>query len=166
MSKSTLKILPTLMVAITAALLLGTGNVARAVAIQDFTYVFNATSPSPYDGSTITIESLSLVNWDLLGPGGPLTPSNSTQFSTIITSADATTWIGNFNVHPNGAVVFFGSNEGPPGTGFLGSAVDPGGTWSFVNPASTPDSGSTFQLLAVACAGLGAWQWSRRRQAI
>jgi hypothetical protein len=154
-----------------AALVFAGGNIAlAAVAGPEYTYVFTANpdSDTSYNGSTISIQSLSIVNWDLKGPGVEFTMLNSFIFAQSILSYDQNTWSGSFTIDGNSSPVRFTGDAGGgiPDNGDLSSqSFDPPGVWTPLRP-SVPDSGSTVQLLAIACVGLGACQWSRRRRVV
>jgi hypothetical protein len=158
-----------------AALLLGTVTVHAApvptVAPSPgpFTYTFTATNEADaaYNGSTISIYDYSLSSWDLKD-GGTEFKSGSGDGSFIstqsITSFDATTWSGSFTVGGSGGSFSGDAGGGVPNFGDLGFFGDPAGVWT-PTTSSVPDVGSTFQLLAAACAGLGACrQWIGRRR--
>ena len=131
------------------------------------TYKFTASpdEDTSYNGSTITLDgtnsftNITMTDWNLVGFGGPATPSNSGPPSTNFTFYDATTFDGSFSLFvPGTGYTFNGSNSAADG-GFLGSSnfttIDPPGIWAPV-AAGVPDTGSALQLLGIGLGGLAA----------
>ena len=145
-----------------------------------YTYYFTADptsgQPTAYNGSSITIDGLNIIAWNLFGDlnGGLQSGTGDGSFwadpGSVVT-ADANTWTGTFTISTFGATSPFGINSfspllsytgtngsgGGPTSGSLssnfgGTGPDPIGTWS-ARP-SVPDSGATFVLLGIACGAL------------
>ena len=156
------------------------GNANNAVSAPvvgpEYTYIFTAgpEETTAYDGSTISIQDFNIVGWNLFGDpnGGLKTGDGSFVSSETISSYDQNNWTGSFTITSAGATGAFslsssfgtlsysgtntnsgGFDPGSLDSSFSGTgAADPGGTW---RPVAAPDSGGTFVLLAIACAGLG-----------
>ena len=152
----------TTLAAAIALVVFAIGNVSAITPTPgSVTYKFTANlgQPTDYNNSTITLEGTStttdinMTNWDLVGPGGPATPSNSEPTTESFSFYDSSTFYGFFSLAvPGTGFTFTGSNSAVDG-GFLSSSGDPSGVWSAV-PAGVPDTGNGIQLLAIALAGL------------
>lgn len=146
-----------------------------------YTYYFTAgpDESTDYDGSSITIQDLNIIGWNLFGdPNGGLqsgTGDGSFVALNNVFSNDANTWTGSFTITSYGPTFPFGidsfggtlsyngtqTDASGPTSGsltsiFFGSGADPVGTWS-TRSSSVPDSGTTLALLAIGCAALGLY---------
>jgi hypothetical protein len=152
--------------------------IATTIVGREYTYVFTAgpEQSTAYNGSTISIQDLNIVSWNVFGDpnGGLKTGDGSFVSSNGVSFYDPNTWAGSFTISgasaPGtfGVSTFFGTlsysgtntNSGGFTPGSLnstftgGTGTDPGGTW---RPVSAPDSGTTFALFAIACGGLGLY---------
>ena len=162
--------------AIFSTLWFANANDATATPVAPiYTYFFTAASPSPYDGSSISIQGLNIVAWDLFGDsnGGLQSGTGDGSFVNFngVSTADANTWTGSFQIESFGstAPTFFGTlsytgtntSSGGPTSGslsssFAGTRPDPIGSWS-ATPVAAPDSGTTLALLGIACGALGVY---------
>jgi VPDSG-CTERM motif len=166
MSNSTLKILPALMVAITAALVaqpaFGDGN-----AFHDFLITENSSSSLSvtYDGSPLTVSRPSLDNWTFALPTGFLSvplaqswqwtePDNSNLVNLVNFGSDVTRAgfvQSDFSLNTqlptnvDGASVLVGTDGG---VDVFASFTDLGDT------AAVPDTGTTFSLFGLSLMGL------------
>ena len=166
-----------------AAALISTSAILSATTV---TYKFTAdpdTGNTAFNGSTITLTDASatsadsialasttpeLIAWKMKGDLGYTLVSGDGSFvsDNSISSFNATTWTGSFQIQDSGKVVEFnGTNNIGGGTVlFPGSLndqfVDPAGVWTPLS--AVPDSGGTVQLLGVALGGLTVCRrWSR-----
>jgi hypothetical protein len=158
-----MKLLRIFLAILVTGMVIGAGNLAAQV--ETYSYIFTAdpeTGITAFNGSTITIQgaaaSHTLIDWNLMGTfGGPLDPANSfvDPAGTNISSYDATTWTGFFQVDATGSsLVFNGTNNTGAGTTLFPGTLDnqfadPAGVWSPL-VRSVPDSGSTVVLFGCA----------------
>jgi hypothetical protein len=148
--------------AASAALVAGTGSLARANDVADGTYTFEATDGNTaLDGSTVTWSGDLIDGWNLVdsaqggqGEGLPLTVANS----SIIEQGTFGTNDWYFEIgSPSGVdstsdADFFFEGENIGTIGFLyDKAGDPTGTWT---QGSVPDSSGTLELIAGALVAL------------
>ena len=125
-----------------------------------YTYMFTADSTEPdqsYNGSTITIKDLNIINWHLFTIGVDYTPGNSTWAPSPVDFYDANTWAGDFSIFGSIGSFVGDATGGSPDPGnldfFPNTSADPHGIWTPV-ARGVPDSGSTIALMAISCAGL------------
>jgi VPDSG-CTERM motif len=149
------------------------------------TFVFTAdpdTGITAFNGSTITLtdtpetsadsttspSTIELIAWKMNGDLGYTLVSGDGSFvsDNEISSFDATTWTGSFQIRDSGEIVEFnGTNNIGEGTLFFPGTlndqyVDPAGVWTPLG--AVPDSGSTVQLLGVVLGGLTVCRrWAR-----
>jgi hypothetical protein len=148
-----------------AALVVATGDLARANDVADGTYTFSATDGNTaLDGSTVTWSGDGISGWNLVdsatggqGQGLPLTIENSSIIEQGTFGAND--WyfeIGSpIGVNSTGSADFFfeGENVGTIGTLFDKSG-DPTGTWT--QGSGVPDASGTLELVFGALFALGA----------
>jgi hypothetical protein len=190
-----MKLLKLSLVAAGAALVIGTGTLARANDVADGTYVFHATDGNiALDNSSVTFKSDGIVSWNLvddstsqyawlpLGYGypalfPPLTPDNS----SIIGQATYANGTGpdafSFSIgSPSGGVAstnesifwFEGQNNLNNQSALWDGATFnpvPGDPIGVWTLASVPDASGTFVLLVVALTALGTCKSFLRRPA-
>jgi len=167
MSKSTLKILPALMVAITAALVtqpvFGGGIVPHSFVITENS---STSLAATYDGSPLTVNLFSADNWNFLLPVGFVNtsagagqqwtePDNSSLVNLVIFGTDIThaaiitsdiSSSTQFPINADGASVLVGTVGG---VDVFATFHDLGDT------AAVPDTGTTFSLFGLSLMGLG-----------
>src|SRR5580698_4902239 len=145
--------------AASAALIVGTANLARANDVADGTYTFTATDGNTaLDGSTVTWSGDMIQGWNLVdsaqggqGEGLPLTTGNSSIIEQGTFGTDD--WyfeIGNpSGVDSTSDADFFFEGENIGAVGFLyDKAGDPTGVWT--QGSGVPDSSGTLELIAGA----------------
>jgi hypothetical protein len=180
-----MKLLKLSLAAAVAALVVGTGTVARANLVTDGTYVFTATDgDTPLNGSSVTFLSDAIVSWNMLDSLAasydpypptdiPLTPSNSFISGFGLYGPDQWYFIidGNNFSGANYYDQFKGQNNlfGPGVGGGFGSLYDgfgdPDGNWTLSGSTSVPDTAGTFQLFVCAVIALGTCKYFLRGRA-
>src|SRR5205823_5810314 len=127
------------LLAIFSTLWFANANDATATLIPvspQYVYFFTAASaqPTDYNGSSITIQDLSIVAWDLFGdPNGGLqsgTGDGSFVQNNGVLTNNANTWTGSFSISSSGPTAPFGISS-PFGTlTYFGSNTSGGGPTS------------------------------------
>jgi hypothetical protein len=167
MSKCTLKILPALMVAITAAWVTQPAfGQAPAPSPHEFVLTENSSTSlaATYDGSTLTVTPVGVDTWSFFLPTGFLSlggswqwtePDNSTLVNLVSFGSDITraafiqsdlSLSTQFPVNADGASVQVGTDGG---VAVFATFHDLG------DAATVPDTGTTFSLLGLSLMGLG-----------
>ncbi|MGP8198760.1 MAG: hypothetical protein ACLQU4_04575 [Limisphaerales bacterium] len=158
-----------LMLALTVSGFIGVASVAHAVIVfpvSPDTYVFEAAPgyTTAFNGSTITIAEFpagpypwepawdSVIGFDFIDTDlNPTTYSGDLVPYNVVTSYDATGWVGDFQVNVAPEVTFeaTGSSLDLIDASLPSISLDPPGTWTNV-----PDASSTFPLLLGVMAAL------------
>jgi hypothetical protein len=160
-----IKLLKLSLWAASAALIAGTGGLARANDVADGTYTFKATDGNTaLDGSTVTWSGDFIQGWNLVdsAPGGqneglPLTVGNSSIIEEGTFGAND--WyfeIGSpQGVDSTSDADFFFEAENIGPVGFIyDKSGDPTGTWT--QGSGVPDSSGTLELVVGAMVALAA----------